>query len=127
MEDQLDDISRGERKWKETIRAFFSPLSERLVSTMETAQKVEVVSETTDKICPTCGKPLIVRIGRFGKFFACSGFPECKYTESIEEKLGLKCPDCGGDIVIKKTRRGKSFYGCSNYPKCKFASWNKPK
>jgi DNA topoisomerase I len=81
----------------------------------------------TDKICSECGKNLVVRMGKFGKFLACSGFPDCKHTEALEEIVNVKCPDDGGDIVIRKTRKGKTFYGCKNWPNCKFASWTKPK
>lgn len=127
MEDQLDEISRGERNWRETIGQFFTPFEKKLEGTIETAQRVKIKVEVTDQICPECGKPLVVRTGRFGKFLACSGFPECKYTQSLEEKVSIPCSDCGGQLVMKKTRRGKSFYGCQNWPTCKFASWTKPK
>lgn len=127
MEDQLDEISRGEREWKASMKQFYEPLEKKLEKTEEVAEKVEIPVETTDKVCPKCGKGLIVRQGRFGKFLACSGFPECKHTESIDDPISAKCPDDGGDIVIRRTRTGKSFYGCKNWPNCKFASWTKPK
>lgn len=127
MEDQLDEISRGEREWRKTIGEFYSPLEKKLEETAEVAKRVELPVEVSDKDCPNCGKKLIVRAGRFGKFLACPGFPECKHTESIEEKIDMKCPDCGGDIVVRRTKRKKAFYGCKNWPECKFASWTKPK
>ncbi|MBI2601018.1 type I DNA topoisomerase [Candidatus Daviesbacteria bacterium] len=127
MEDNLDDIAKGERQWKPIIREFFTPFEKKIEQTSEVAQKVQMEIEHTGRMCPKCGKELIVRIGRFGKFLACSGFPECKHTESVEEKVNVKCPDCGGEIIIRKTKRGKTFYGCKNWPGCKFASWTKPK
>ncbi|MBI2017689.1 type I DNA topoisomerase [Candidatus Daviesbacteria bacterium] len=127
MEDELDDIARGERQWKPTIKAFYDPFEKKLEQTEKTAQKVKMEVEMVDKNCPLCGKQLMVRIGKFGKFLACSGFPDCKHTESLEEKVNAKCPLDGGEIVVRKTRKGKTFYGCKNWPGCKFASWTKPK
>lgn len=127
MEDQLDEISRGEREWRQTIGSFYNPFEKKLEKTLETAEKVQLTVEEVDKDCPKCGKKLVVRMGKFGKFLACSGFPDCKHTETIEEKVDVNCPDCGGEVVIRKTRRGKSFFGCKNWPNCKFASWTKPK
>ncbi len=127
MENQLDEISRGERQWRESIGDFYQPFEKKLEGTMESAQRVKLEVEEVDKKCPECGKNLVIRMGRFGKFLACSGFPECKHTETLEEKVDAKCPEDGGEIVIRKTRRGKTFYGCKNWPNCKFASWTKPK
>lgn len=127
MEDALDEISRGERQWRKTIGDFYKPMEEKLEKTMDEAERVEIKEEVTDKICPECGKSLVVRRSRFGKFLACSGFPECKHTESIEDKLNIKCPKCGGEVIKRRTKKGRPFYGCSNYPNCKFASWTKPK
>ncbi len=127
MEDELDDIARGEREWKPTIKAFYQPFEKKLELVSKEAQKVKMEVEKSDKKCPECGKDLVVRIGRFGKFLACSGFPDCKHTESLEEKVNARCPKDGGEIVIRKTRKGKTFYGCKNWPGCKFASWTKPK
>lgn len=127
LEDELDEIARGERKWRPTIETFYMPFEKKLEETEKTAQKVKMEVEFAGKKCPECGKELIVRIGKFGKFLACSGFPECKHTESLEEKVDVKCPLDGGEIVVRHTRRGKTFYGCKNWPGCKFASWTKPK
>lgn len=127
MEDELDEISRGEREWKPTIKAFYDPFEKKLEETNQEAQKVKMEMEFVGKKCPQCGKELVIRIGKFGKFSGCSGFPDCKHTEGLEEKVDAKCPDDGGDIVVRKTRRGKTFYGCKNWPLCKFASWTKPK
>lgn len=127
MEDSLDEISRGEREWKQTIGTFFRPLALKLGTVEETAEKVKLEVETVDKNCPECGKQLVVRTGKFGKFLACSGFPECKHTERLEEKIDAICPLDGGEVVVRKTRKGKTFFGCKNWPECKFASWTKPK
>lgn len=127
MEDELDEIARGEREWRPTIKQFFIPFGAKVEVTEKYAGKVKVAGEVTDKICPECGKPLLIKFGRFGKFLACSGFPECKHTESLEEKVNAKCPLDSGDILMRKTRKGKPFYGCKNWPVCKYASWTKPK
>lgn len=127
MEDSLDDISRGEKEWKATVGTYFKPLASKLASVEETAEKVALEVEMVDKNCPECGKQLLVRTGKFGKFLACSGFPECKHTERLEEKIDAVCPTDGGEVVVRKTRKGKTFFGCKNWPKCTFASWTKPK
>lgn len=97
-------------------------------------QKKDLVTEETDKICPECSKPILIRLGRYGKFYGCSGYPECKHTEPLEEdkekakpkSTGIPCPECSGMIVERKTRRGKLFFGCDKFPKCEYALWNKP-
>ncbi|TSC88265.1 MAG: DNA topoisomerase I [Microgenomates group bacterium Gr01-1014_7] len=127
MENELDEIARGERQWRSTIASFYEPFEKKLEQTSKTAERVKVAVEVSDKKCPKCGKDLVIRIGKFGKFLACSGFPDCKHTEALEEKVNAICPDDGGDIVVRHTRRGKTFYGCKNWPGCKFASWTKPK
>ncbi len=127
MEDELDEIARGERQWKPTIKTFYEPFEKKLIETEKTAKKVKMEVQFAGKKCPQCGKELIIRIGKFGKFLACSGFPECKHTESLEEKINVKCPLDGGEVVVRHTKRGKTFYGCKNWPICKFASWTKPK
>ena len=127
MEDNLDEIARGERKWQPTIKEFYGPFAKKLEQTEKVAEKVKMELEYVDKKCPECGKQLIVRVGKFGKFLACSGFPDCKHTEGLEEKIDAQCPLDGGDIVVRRTRHGKTFYGCKNWPGCKYASWTKPK
>lgn len=127
MEDSLDQIASGERAWKPTIQQFYTPFEKKITDTFADAEKVQMEVEYVDKNCPKCGKRLMVRVGKFGKFLACSGFPDCKHTEALEEKIDAVCPDDGGQIVVRKTRHGKTFYGCKNWPTCKFASWTKPK
>ena len=92
---------------------------------MKTAEKIKSPVEETDEKCPLCGAPVVIRTGRYGKFYACSTFPKCTYTKQKPETIDMKCPKCGSDIVIKKTRHGKTFFGCSTYPTCTFAAWKK--
>jgi len=129
MEEDLDKIAKGEKKWVPLIREFYEPFAERLEKKYEEVEKKTPVEET-DKLCPKCGKNLVIRFGRFGKFYACSGFPECKHTDSLEKKqtdLGIKCPKCiEGDLIEKRTKRKKIFYACNRYPDCDFALWDKP-
>ncbi len=129
MEKELDEIAENKDTWQKTCRDFYNPFSKNLEEKYKEVKKSDLVKET-NKICPKCGAPLIERFGKFGKFYACSKFPECKYTESVEDKnknLGIKCPKCQqGEIVVRKTKKGKIFYGCSTFPKCDFALWDKP-
>ncbi|MBI3343097.1 type I DNA topoisomerase, partial [Candidatus Gottesmanbacteria bacterium] len=126
MEDEFDHIAMGEKSWQPVIREFYTPFAADLDKTYETAQKVKMPVETLEEKCPDCGNALVIRTGRYGKFIACSTFPTCKYTRQLVEKIDKKCPRCGGDIIIKKSRkRGKIFYGCSNYPTCTFAAWKR--
>ncbi|MDO8618859.1 MAG: type I DNA topoisomerase [Candidatus Daviesbacteria bacterium] len=127
MEDQLDEIARGEREWRPMMKSFYEPFDKKILEVEGTADRVKVEVEMSDRICPDCGKLLIVRYGRFGKFLACSGFPDCKHTEGLEEIVNAKCPLDGGDIVVRHTKRKKTFYGCKNWPTCTYASWTKPK
>ncbi|MDX1535666.1 MAG: type I DNA topoisomerase [Candidatus Spechtbacterales bacterium] len=132
MEDELDKIAEGQKEWRKVMKDFYVPFEERLEKKYEEVEKQIPVQET-DKKCTECGKPMVKRMGRYGWFYACSGFPECKNTEPLEEKnddgekFELPCPKCvQGKVVIKRTRRGKNFYGCNRYPDCDFAVWDKP-
>lgn len=122
MEDELDQVADGKKEWSSVMHDFYTPFGKKLTS-VEGADRVKIAVEETDEKCPTCSSPLIIRTGRFGKFFACSAFPKCKFTKPYVENTGLTCPKDGGEIVVKKTRKGRKFYGCSNYPKCTFAAW----
>ncbi|OGC54742.1 DNA topoisomerase I [candidate division WWE3 bacterium RIFCSPHIGHO2_01_FULL_48_15] len=129
MEEGLDEIARGEKEWVPIIRDFYGPFSEELVKAEENIDKssLTTIAETDEK-CPESGHPLIIKLGRYGKFYSCSGFPGCRYARPYIERIGMKCLTCGeGDIIIRKTKRGKTFYGCSRYPECKFASWDDPR
>lgn len=126
MEGELDEIAEGVKKWQPVIKEFYGPFAKHLEEVTETAQRVKIEVQLSDKICPVCGKQLVIRIGRFGKFLACSGYPDCKHTEKLVEKIEAKCPEDGGDVVLLRTKKGRPFYGCSNYPACKYMSWHKP-
>lgn len=126
METDLDKVAEGKEVWYELLDKFykdFEPLVDEAYSKME-----KDAPEETGDTCPECGKPLVYRYGKFGKFIACSGYPECKYIPKKEKETTVicKCPKCEGDIIVKRTKRGKEFYGCNNYPKCKYALWDKP-
>ena len=128
MEEDLDKIAEGEEKWVPIIRGFYEPFEENLQKKYQEVSKKEVTEKPTKKTCPKCGFPLLIRLGKFGKFYACSKFPKCRYTESLEENdLGVKCPKCSrGKVVEKRTKKRKVFYGCNQFPKCDFALWDKP-
>jgi DNA topoisomerase-1 len=126
MEEELDEIARGETEWVPAVRNFYEPFDKHFLKVAEESERVELPQEVTGEKCEKCGKDMVVRFGRFGKFLACSGFPECKNTRPLVLKTGLACPNCGGDIIQRKTKKGKVFWGCSNYPACNFASWRKP-
>ncbi|KKU21941.1 MAG: topoisomerase protein, partial [Candidatus Nomurabacteria bacterium GW2011_GWA1_46_11] len=128
MEENLDEIANGQKQWIPVIREFYDPFEKQLAGVGD-VQKVKIELEETGEMCPECkeGK-LVIRLGRFGKFISCSRFPDCKYRAPLVQKVqGLKCPTDGGEIVLRKTKKGKIFYGCVNWPKCKWASWTKPK
>lgn len=128
MEDELDEVANGERKWVPVLRDFYEPFNKKLLEVGDKAERVKVAVEETDEKCPECQAPLVVRIGKFGRFLACSRFPDCKFTKPYVLKIGVKCPDCKeGDVIMRKTKSKKTFYGCSRYPDCRWASWTKPK
>ncbi len=126
MESELDQIAEGNRQWQPVIGQFYEPFAKQLESTGEHAERVKIASEKVDKNCPKCGKSLQVKFGKFGKFLACSGFPDCDHTEAFETTVDVPCPQDGGQIVMRKTKKGRPFYGCKNWPTCTFASWTKP-
>ena len=130
MEEQLDDIAKGEKEWQPMLKEFYEPFAKQLEKKEEEVQKKDLIKEA-DKTCPECGSAMVVRFGRFGQFYACSKFPECKHTESLEENkptaLGISCPKCKqGELVAKHTRKRKIFYACNRYPDCDYALWQKP-
>jgi DNA topoisomerase-1 len=126
LEKDLDRIATGKQNWLAVLKEFYQPFQENLDKKYKEVKKKKL-EEPTDKKCPQCGKNLVIKLGRFGKFYACPGFPECKYTEPIINSTGVKCPECQkGEIIERKTKKGKTFYSCSQYPKCKFALWDKP-
>src|SRR5680860_579318 len=122
MEAQLDDIAGGEKKWVPVIREFYSPF-EKTLELVKNVERVKIKVEETDEKCPLCKANLVIRTGRFGKFLSCSTFPNCKFTKPLVQETEFICPKDGGKIILKKTRKGRKFYGCPNYPKCDFAVW----
>lgn len=126
LEEELDQIEDGEMDWKAVIKDFYQPFAEDLVKAREVVEKIEIKDEEAGKDCPLCGNPLLIKHGRFGKFLACSAFPECRHTESLNEDIGVSCPICGRPVIALKTKKGRLFYGCKGYPDCSFRSWNKP-
>jgi DNA topoisomerase-1 len=126
MEKELDDVSRGERQWVPMLGEFYGPFQKALEAAQELMPRTKV-EEETDEVCEACGRPMVIRTGRFGRFLACTGFPECRTTRRILNKTGAACPRCGGDIVERRSRgRGRPFYGCSRYPECDFLTNRKP-
>lgn len=125
MENRLDEIMEGKHKWQDIVDELYEPFSGMLEDAKEHMEKVNT-DKPSDQICDKCGKPMVIKSGRFGEFLACTGFPECKSTKSMQQPLEVPCPDCGSAILERRSKRGKLFYGCSSFPKCKFASWDKP-
>jgi DNA topoisomerase-1 len=127
MEENLDKVAQGEKEWTKIIKDFYGPFEENLKKKQKEVAKKKLEEKTNQK-CPKCGSPLVIKLGRFGKFYACSNFPECKFSKPLPPpKIGIKCPKCKkGEVVKRKTRKGKFFFGCSRFPECKFATWNKP-
>jgi DNA topoisomerase I len=126
MEEKLDDIARENKDWVNIVRDFYTPLEKHLENAQEQVERVKLADELTDEKCPKCGKPMAIKSGRFGKFLACTGYPECKTTKPYQIKTGAKCPECGKELVQRISRKGKRFYGCSGYPECKFATFSPP-
>jgi DNA topoisomerase-1 len=125
MEDELDKIANENKDWVMVVQDFYLPFEKSLENATELMERVRL-EESTNEVCPQCSKPLVIKYGRYGKFVACSGYPECKYTKPFLVKIGVKCPQCGGEIVEKLSRKKRIFYGCSNYPNCNFAINLKP-
>lgn len=124
MEENLDRVEEGKEDWIKLLRAFYGPFAEVLHKAEQDIEEVEMTPEEIGEPCPRCGRPLVKRRGRFGEFIACSGYPECSYTRPVG--IGVRCPLDGGEIVERRTRRGRVFYGCANYPACTFTSWDRP-
>ena len=122
MEDDLDNIAHGKKKWVPIMKQFYGPFAKKLKE-VEGADRVKIEVEMTDQKCEKCGSPLVVRTGKFGKFLSCSTFPTCDFSKPFVEETNFLCPKDGAKIIIKKTRKGRKFYGCSNYPNCDFAAW----
>ena len=128
MENNLDDVERGKKSWVDTLEDFYGDFSKTLETAEEKMEgkRVKVPDEETDIVCDQCGRNMVIKIGRYGRFLACPGFPECKNTKKIVQETAGSCPLCNNKIILKKSKRGRSFYGCSAYPDCNFMTWNVP-
>lgn len=128
MEDKLDDVAEGKSEWQPVIREFYEPFAKLLATEVSKIEKVKIPEIPTDIVCDKCEKPMVIKTGRFGQFLACTGFPDCKNTKTLMVPLAnVHCPKDGADVVEKRTKRRRVFWGCSNYPSCDFATWTKPK
>lgn len=126
MESLLDSVAEGKVKWKTIIENFYPDLEEAVEKAEEEQEQVKIEDEVTDVICDQCGRNMVIKYGPHGKFLACPGFPECRNTKPYLEKIGVPCPVCGKDVVIRKTKKGRKYYGCEDNPECEFMSWQKP-
>lgn len=126
MESMLDSVEEGDVAWKDIIREFYPGLNESVKKAQNDLEKIKIEDEVSDVICDNCGRNMVVKYGPHGKFLACPGFPECRNTKPYLEKIGVSCPKCEKDIVLRKTRKGRKFFGCEDYPDCDFTSWSRP-
>ncbi len=128
MEEKLDEVEHGQEEWVKLLDEFYSDFDKTLKKAKEEMEgvKLQLKEDQTDIICDKCGRQMVVKVGRYGKFIACPGYPECKNVLKFVEKTGVKCPKCNGDVIVKHTKKKRVFYGCSNYPECDFVSWNEP-
>jgi DNA topoisomerase-1 len=124
LEHQLDQVAEGGAVWVDVLRKFYGPFAIELAEAEERLPKLETRDEPTDEICEQCSRPMVIKTGRFGRFVSCSGYPECKTTHPIFKETGVSCPKDQGKVVERRSRRGRTFYGCANYPKCDFVSWD---
>ena len=128
MEQELDTVESGSIRWDALLSEFYTDFDKTLKKAKSDMQgvKIQLKEDETDIICEKCGRRMVVKVGRYGKFIACPGYPECRNIKKYVQELGVKCPKCGGDVIVKRSKSGKTFYGCSNYPNCDFVSWNEP-
>ena len=126
MEEQLDEVEDGKIEWKSVIRKFYDPFIREVNKAEEEVSKIEIAPEVSDVACEKCGRMMVYKMGRYGKFLACPGYPECKNAKAIRIETGVKCPKCGGEILQKKSKAGRVYFGCENNPKCDFMTWDMP-
>lgn len=126
MEKKLDDVEEGDVDWVQILEHFYTPFQETLSVADEQIEQIQVEDEVTEEICEQCGRNLVIKMGRYGKFLACPGFPECRNTKPLLEPTGVPCPNCTGELVLRRSKKGRKFYGCNNYPDCEFVVWDKP-
>lgn len=126
MEEKLDKIEEGEVNWRDLLNEFYPSFAEYLSHAEQDIAKIEIKDEESDVVCEKCGANMVIKTGRYGKFLACPNFPKCRNTKPIVEEINIPCPKCSAQIVVRKSKRGRKFYGCSNYPECDFVSWDMP-
>ena len=127
MESKLDEVEEGKQQWQSVIDAFYKPFEKELAKAETEIEKIQIKDEPAGFDCELCGHPMVIKLGRYGKFYACSNFPECHNTKAITKEIGVTCPLCGeGQVIERKTKRNRIFYGCDRYPDCEFTSWDKP-
>ena len=128
VENELDAVQRGEENWVQTLHDFYGEFDKTLQKAKKEMEGVKITlkEDETDLICEKCGRKMVVKMGRYGKFIACPGYPECKNIKKYVQYTGAECPKCGGRVVLKRTKKGRIFYGCENYPNCDFVSWMNP-
>ncbi|MBQ9924266.1 MAG: topoisomerase DNA-binding C4 zinc finger domain-containing protein [Clostridia bacterium] len=126
MEEKLDEVEEGTVPWQQVVADFYGPFEKELEAAGANIDKVKLPDPVSDVPCDKCGAMMVIKTGRFGKFLACPNFPACRNTKPLVEKLDVQCPKCGGDIIKRRTKKGKTFFGCANYPACDFVSWDKP-
>ncbi|MBQ1870936.1 MAG: type I DNA topoisomerase [Lachnospiraceae bacterium] len=126
LEEKLDNVAEGKQDWKGVMRDFYPDFKDMVAKADEELDKIDVADELSDEFCPECGKQLVIKYGPHGRFLACPGFPECKFTKPYLEKIDVTCPKCGKDIVVRRSKKGRLFYGCEDYPNCDFMSWARP-
>ncbi|KAF1084546.1 DNA topoisomerase 1 [Sporotomaculum syntrophicum] len=126
MEQKLDDVEEGDVDWVHILEDFYLPFQESLEVAEQEIEQIQVEDEVTDEICELCGRNMVVKMGRYGKFLACPGFPECRNAKPLLEPTGVACPNCQGELVLRRSKKGRKFFGCSNYPECDFVVWDQP-
>jgi DNA topoisomerase I len=126
VESELDHVEEGDREWTDLLAAFYAEFKQTLDKAENAMERVERPVVEIGEACPECGKPLVIKSGRFGDFISCSSYPECKYSRQLQTKIGVACPRCGNDLVERRSRRGRVFYGCGTFPKCNYALWDRP-
>jgi DNA topoisomerase I len=127
MEKDLDSIEEGKIEWVTVIDQFFKPFKEDVTKAEAEMEKIEIKDEPAGFDCELCGHPMVIKLGKFGKFYACSNFPDCRNTKAIVKKINVTCPLCKeGDVIERKSKKKRIFYGCDRYPECEFVSWDKP-
>ena len=126
LEGLLDKVEEGVVNWKTVVSNFYPDLDEAVLQAEKELSEVEIKDEVSDEVCESCGRQMVIKYGPHGRFLACPGFPDCKNTKPYFEKIGVACPKCGKDVVLKKTKKGRKYFGCIDNPECDFMVWQKP-